>query len=202
MKMLCISLTTRTACSSCAWWLARGLQTWGAFFGNEATSDTLSGYGHSGIVEETGIPGIVAHSIGINGATSHHFGTEDMLQRIKEIKLDLIIVSLGTNTAVGKYDRFEHYNMMDTMYSGLKNSFPDANLLFTTPPGAFKPIYNKAKKRRYRRIIRFEDNFNTKQVAKTINRFAKDKKIAVWDLFNIVGGEELSSTRTKSTKFD
>ena len=76
------------------------------------------------------------------------------------------------------------------MYSGLKNSCPDAKLLFTTSPREFKPIYNKAKKRRYRRIIRFEDNFNTKQVAKTINRFAKDKKIAVWDLFNIVGGEE------------
>ena len=158
-------------------------------FGNAASTLT-EGYKSSGIVEESGLHGIVCHIIGINGATSKNFLDDKYISEISKLNPDLIIISLGTNESIGKYDSPYHYKMMENLLFSLKNACSDAAILYTTPPGAFKPIYNKARYRRYRKIIAFEDNTNTQNVATTIKQFAIKHNVACWDLFNIVGGNE------------
>ena len=155
-----------------------------------AASTFIEGYRSSGIVEESGEHGIICHCIGINGATSKNFLDDKYISEISSLKPDLLIISLGTNESIGRYNSDTHYTMMESLLYSLKKECPDAAVLYTTPPGAFKPIYNKAKKRRYRRIISFEDNKNTQNVAETIKQFAAAHDAACWDLFNIVGGNE------------
>lgn len=158
-------------------------------FGN-AASTFIEGYKSSGIVEENGEFGVICHCIGINGATSKNFLVEQYISKISQLKPDLIIISLGTNESLGKYDFSYHNNMMESLFYSLKTACPDAAILYTTPPGAFKAIYNKAKKRRNRKIISFGDNTNTQLVAASIKQFAEKHNAACWDLFNIVGGNE------------
>ena len=158
-------------------------------FGN-AASTFIEGYRSSGIVEENGECGVICHCIGINGATSKNFLEDEYINEISQIQPDLIIISLGTNESLGKYDFSYHNKMMESLFYALKTACPDAAILYTTPPGALKAIYNKTRKRKYRKIISFEDNKNTQYVAASIKRFAYKHNVACWDLFNIVGGNE------------
>ncbi|MDR2125712.1 MAG: GDSL-type esterase/lipase family protein [Prevotellaceae bacterium] len=158
-------------------------------FGN-AAAGFIDGYKSEGIIEENGLPGIVCHCIGINGATSKNFLEDKHIAAISKLNPDLIIISLGTNESLGKYDQPYHYSMMENLFSILKTSCPEAAILYTTPPGAFKTTYNRARRRRNRKIISIDENKNTKNVASTIVQFAANHNVACWDLFNIVGGEQ------------
>lgn len=158
-------------------------------FGNAALT-CIEGYKSNGIVEESGECGIACHCIGINGATSKNFSEDKYLKEISGLNPDLIIISLGTNESLGKYDSVHHYGMMENLFNLLTEACPKAVTLYTTPPGAFKPIYSKARRRRNRKIIAFEENSNTQHIASTIKQFAANHNSACWDLFNIVGGNE------------
>ncbi|MDR0754039.1 MAG: GDSL-type esterase/lipase family protein [Prevotellaceae bacterium] len=158
-------------------------------FGNAATK-FIEGYKNAGIVEENGLPGVICHCIGINGATSKNFLNDKYIYEINKLNPDLIIISLGTNEGLGRYDSIYHYNMMENLFSLLKNHCPQATILYTTPPGAFKTTYSRARRRRNRKIISVTENKSTKNVASTIVQFAADHNAACWDLFNIVGGEQ------------
>lgn len=159
-------------------------------FGN-AAAGFIEGYRSEGILTESGSSGIICHCIGINGATSENFMNEKYLAEIQRLRPDLIIISLGTNESFGKYDVSEHYALMDNLYSLIKSYCPEVPLLYTTPPGAFKTIYGRyrRKKRIYRKVIRVEENRNIEKSASTIVSFAENHRVACWDLFNIVGGE-------------
>ncbi|MDR2650824.1 MAG: GDSL-type esterase/lipase family protein [Prevotellaceae bacterium] len=158
-------------------------------FGNAATR-FIDGYKSNGIVEESGLPGIISHCIGINGATSKNFLDDKYINEISKLNPDLIIISLGTNEGLGQYDSQHHYGMMENLFSLLKSTCPNATFLYTTPPGAFKTTYSRARRRKNRKIISVTENKNTKNVAATITQFAANHNVACWDLFNIVGGEQ------------
>ena len=160
-------------------------------FGNAAVG-FIEGYKSEGIMEENGSPGVICHCIGINGATSQNFLDDKYMTEIQSLQPDLIIVSLGTNEGFSKYDSADHYDMMDSLFSALKNCCPNVPILYTTPPGAFKTTYGhyRKNKRVYRKIVKVEENRNIEKSASTIVRFAGDHKEACWDLFNIAGGEK------------
>ena len=160
-------------------------------FGNAATG-YIAGYKSGGILDENDSSGVICHCIGINGATSQNFLDEKYMTEIQQLQPDLIIISLGTNESFGKYDPVSHYDMMDSLFSLIKNYCPEASVLYTTPPGSFKAIYRhyRRHKRLYRRVIRIEENRNMEKVASTIVKFAGDHHVASWDLFNIAGGEK------------
>jgi len=169
-------------------------------FGNAATN-FIVGYKSSGIVEENGLHGIVCHCVGINGATSKNFLDEKNIKEIKKLQPDLIIISLGTNESLGRYDSLYHYNMMEKLFWALITECPDAQILYTTPPGAFKTTYSRARKRKYRKIISVDENKNTKYAASTIMQFAADHNSACWDLFNVVGGDEYACKNWKDGNY-
>jgi len=160
-------------------------------FGNAAVG-TNEGYQSEGILEENGSAGIICHCIGINGATSQNFLDESYMTQIQQLHPDLIIISLGTNEAFSLYDSATHNDAMDSLFSMIKSYCPEASVLYTTPPGAFKMIYGhyRRHKRVYRRVLRVEENRNVEKSAATIVQFAANHHVACWDLFNIAGGEK------------
>ncbi|MDE6179797.1 MAG: SGNH/GDSL hydrolase family protein [Phocaeicola sp.] len=148
-------------------------------FGSESVfPDTIS-YRTSGLARETGEPGIVYHIYGINGATSLTFSDEEKVKEIASLHPDLIIVSFGTNEAHSRrYQVQTHKSQVDKLLFMLREACPEVTFLLTTPPGAY------VGRRKVRTI-----NPRTVWAAHVIKEYAQEHQIAVWDMYNIIGGK-------------
>lgn len=152
-----------------------------ADFGSEAVVDQPVTYRSSGLAQETGVSGIVYHIMGINGATCASFSTPEDLHAVAGLDPDLIIVSFGTNEAHGRnYSAEEHRRQLTSFFTELKNRCPHAAFLLTTPPGAYMRSGRRGK----------TINTRTPRVVETEKRFAADNGLALWDLYDIAGGQE------------
>lgn len=150
-------------------------------FGSQAVLDMEVSYRTSGLAQETGQAGVVYHILGVNGATCGTFATPERIREIIGLNPDLVIASFGTNEAhARRYSAAEHRQEMNRLVTELKAGCPNAAFLFTTPPGAY--VRNG---RRGRTI-----NPRTPLVVETERAFAKENRIALWDLYDIVGGKE------------
>ena len=150
-------------------------------WGSEAVLPDSINYRTSALAVETGVPGLVYHAMGINGATTSHFFQPDKLEQIVALNPDLIILSFGTDESHGRnYQSDEHWAQMDTLTSAIHAHLPTAKILMTTPPGSYIRI-----RRRGRRVI----NTKTQDVVQNILAFAHQKGFPVWDMYNIVGGK-------------
>lgn len=135
---------------------------------------------------ENGNPGILYHSLGINGSCySHYAGSDQVLNQTAALTPDLIILSLGTNEAFGKCEEEDVYNQIDRVLNTLRAVHPGVALLLTTPPECHRRIRRKGKKKYYYTYVR---NTKIEKVAGIIRKYAVDKGIAYWDLFSISGG--------------
>lgn len=138
-------------------------------------------------------------SIGINGARASRFCQPEMVQRIKDERPDMVIISFGTNEAVGNYSEEAHADALEALMDSIEALRPGVTFLLTTPPGAYvatkKAVRRTVRGRRGRRrsrvhyIYSHRENANTPRVASNIKRVGEQRKVAVWDMFNIVGGE-------------
>ena len=148
-------------------------------FGSDAVDNIPLTYQTSGIASETGKPGIVYHVIGINGATCSKFLTPKLLDEIEELHPDMVILSFGTNEAHGRlYNEAKHTSDMNALLSSLKARCPESAFLLTTPPGAYMRLS------RSRRVV----NTRTPLVVENELKFVREHALAVWDLYDIVGG--------------
>ena len=148
-------------------------------FGAEAVYPDEISYRTGGLARETGEPGIVYHILGVNGATSVTFSVDEKVQEIASLHPDLIIVSFGTNEAHSRrYLPQAHKLQADRLLGMLKAACPEAVFLLTTPPGAY------VGRRRARTI-----NPRTVTAARMIKEYAQEHQMAVWDMYNIVGGK-------------
>lgn len=162
-------------------------------FGMRAVEDLPVSYQTSGLAVETGREGVVYHILGVNGATCASYSTPERLQKVADLHPDLVIVSFGTNEAHGRrYSASEHTEAMRTMLAVLKQQCPDVAFLWTTPPGAY--VRNG---RRGPRVI----NPRTPSVVSTELRFARENGLAVWDLYDIVGGKERACLNWNAAHF-
>ena len=152
-------------------------------FGREAVIDYDVSYHTTGLAHETGRAGIVYHIWGINGATCASFNKPERISEITSLKPDLIILSFGTNEAHERnYNREEHKLHMKSLIKELKKGCINARFLLTTPPGAY------IRSGRRNRVV----NERTPLVVKTEKDFAAENEIAIWDLYDIVGGEKFA----------
>ncbi len=150
-----------------------------ADFGHEAVIDYQVTYQSSGLAQETGKPGIVYHILGVNGATCATYNTPERIRTVVNLNPDLIVLSFGTNEAHGRnYRSAEHTAQMSKLLSELKMKCPNATFLVTTPPGA----YIRSGKTR---II----NRRTPRIVETEVKFARQNGLAIWNLYDIIGGE-------------
>lgn len=160
-------------------------------FGSKAVENIPVTYQTSGIARETGSNGVVYHILGVNGATCQSFSTPEHIRQIADLHPDLVILSFGTNEAHGRrYNASEHTAAMNYLIAELKASCPDVAFLMTTPPGAYVRNGRRGK------II----NPRTPLVVENELKFAREHGIAIWDMYDIVGGKERACLNWNAAK--
>lgn len=160
-------------------------------FGSKAVENIPVTYQTSGIARETGSNGVVYHILGVNGATCQSFSTPEHIRQIADLHPDLVILSFGTNEAHGRrYNAFEHTAAMNYLIAELKASCPDVAFLMTTPPGAYVRNGRRGK------II----NPRTPLVVENELKFAREHGIAIWDMYDIVGGKQRACLNWNAAK--
>ncbi len=129
-----------------------------------------------GLLPENGNPGIIYHTVGINGAQFQHYSEAlHFCEQTKALSPDLIIISLGTNEAYGlNFNPDKFYADMQMLYTQLKKENPNAGFLFTIPACSYR---------------RKKPNLRLPLAAKTIIRFTADNNISYWDLQGVTGGD-------------
>lgn len=151
-------------------------------FGGQAVVHSEFGYRDSGVARETGLPGPIYDVVAVNGATAGRFDTPENIERVGRLRPDLVIVSFGTNEAhTWRYDMAAHRRELRLLVEDVRRVCPDAAVLLTTPPGAWRG------RRRGRRV-----NPNTPLAVRVVGDFARDFGMALWDLYGIVGGESFA----------
>jgi hypothetical protein len=129
-----------------------------------------------GLLLENGNPGIVYHTVGVNGAQFQHYSSAlHFCEQTQALRPDLIIISLGTNEAFAlNFNKQVFYSDMQRLYNQLKKENPNAQFLFTTPACSYR-----RKKPNPRMLL----------AGKTIIRFTADNNISCWDLQGATGGD-------------
>ena len=127
--------------------------------------------------------------MGVNGATCLTFTHPERIAEIAALKPELLILSFGTNESHNRrYNANVHYNQMDELIKLLMDALPGIPILLTTPPGS----YESFRQRRGRRT--YAINPRTAVAAETIQRYAKDHRLLVWDMYNVIGGRRRACT--------
>lgn len=129
-----------------------------------------------GMSLETEDPGVVYHSIGINGAKlGSYLRCNLMKEHLKALDPDWIILSIGTNDAYSRYFKpDEYFQQYDSLVSMITEAIPDAAILLTVPNDSYL----------YRRYV----NRNTEKVKEVIGQIASRYDCGVWDFYTIMGG--------------
>lgn len=134
-----------------------------------------------------GQPGILYHSIGVNGAMFVNYTDESYVRRLALLNPSLLIISLGTNETFGRrFTGSEFAGQIEAFISLVKKQMPHTAILLTTPPECYKRV-TVNKKRTYVR------NENTERAAKAIVEVAQREGLACWDLFAATGGKSSSA---------
>ena len=142
----------------------------------------------TGVLLESGKPGISVHGVGVNGASvPSYLRCDDFERDLALVKPDLIIFGIGINDAAEKDFEVENFKQNYRELIGIiLDVNPDCALLFVTNNDSFKS--KRVKKKRV-----YEVNPNGVVVQKAFMELAKEYDAAVWDQFDIMGG--LSSMR-------
>ena len=77
---------------------------------------------------------------------------------------------------------------MDELVKLLRDSLPNIPILLTTPPGSYESFRQRRRRRTY------AINPRTTIAAETIRRYAKDHRLLVWDMYDVVGGKRRACT--------
>ena len=120
--------------------------------------------------------------VGINGAFCTTFTRPDRVADIAALHPDLLILSFGTNESHNRrYNTMLHYRQMDDLVRMLREKLPNVPMLMTTPPGSYESF-------RQRRRRTYKINPRTAVAVQTIRCYADENGLAVWDMYEILGG--------------
>lgn len=138
-----------------------------------------------GINLENEQPGILYHSIGVNGAkVKHYVAAEHFIKQSRQLRPDLIIISLGTNESLEQPERDPNFlEHLSNMVAGLHAEHPETPVLFTTPPGNFR---NRNKK-----------NPGTEEVLADLANFTAQHQLSLLDLYEAGGGKQFANKWSK-----
>lgn len=138
-----------------------------------------------GLSLENSKPGILYHTIGINGAQYKHYSQADYFsEQTKYLQPKLIIISLGTNEAHDtRFDSTAFYQQIDELIIKLKYHNPNAVFLLTTPANSY---YRKGY------------NPRLPIITNTILTYCSQNQLAFWDLQTATGGEKSANLWRKN----
>lgn len=140
------------------------------FYANEETEL----YDLNGIVLENSKPGIVYHTIGVNGARFSDYNKYDLFfKQLKGLEPDLIVVSLGTNESFDKISAEEFQTQVNLFLKKVKENNPDVDILLTSPPPSY---FSKGK-----------PNTLVSELTNELIINGIDGKYGIWDMYNYLG---------------
>ena len=145
-----------------------------------------------GFILENGNPGVLYHTLGVNGACFKHFRDTAKFESLSIFKPDLIIVSLGTNDSF--YTPISESELEKTIVDfvrNLKKIAPQAPIILTTPVENYRNYTPNGHSRR-------EPNANIKLVTDVIKRVVEQESVLLWDFYSIMGGKGSSKWLSKS----
>jgi lysophospholipase L1-like esterase len=134
----------------------------------------------NGFIPEKDEPGIVYHSIGVNGAAVSSFlDCENFEKELPLISPDMVIFAIGINDAHSKNFTEERFiDNYDLLIKRILNVNPDCAFLFITNNDSFLRI----SRRKY--VVNRRGEIARKAFYKLAERYSG----GVWDLFSIMGG--------------
>ena len=148
------------------------------------TDTILHRFTLTGFLLENDEPGIVYHSIGVNGASVPSYLSCPNFERdLSLIRPDMVIFAIGINDAVPQ--NFSKNNFIanyDSLLSKFRNVSPDCFFVFVSNNDSYRKI-----KRRYRRT-RYQLNTNGVLAREAFVTLAEKHDGSLWDLFSIMGG--------------
>jgi len=135
-----------------------------------------------GVSLENDDPGIIYHSIGINGASLPSFLRCNFLEKhLSALKPDLVIISLGTNDAYTTKFKPDFYKAnYEAMIKIIRKAAPLSAILNTVANDSY--------------LFRRYPNKNTQLASDVIYDVARTYNCGVWDFYKIMGG--FNSSRT------
>ena len=132
--------------------------------------------------------GAIVSSIGNNSACySHYNHIPHFAEQAASLAPQLVIISLGTNEAFGRFSESEFTLQIDKLVTNLRRAMPQVCILLTTPMECDRR--KGSRRRRRRRQVSFATNANCKLVRDAIIKYGSDHNIAVWDLYEVAGGD-------------
>lgn len=137
----------------------------------------IESYALNGILLERDNPGLIYDGIGVNGARFKDYNKTSMFfEQLRELQPDLLMISLGTNEAFDELDKSEYILDLEVFVRNVKQVLPETSLLFTTPPPSL--------------VKRSAPNIFAQEYTEEIIAWAEKEEVAVWDLYNVFGGNE------------
>lgn len=132
-------------------------------------------YNLSGLVLENDAPGVIYHSIGVNGAKASDYNKYPLFfNQLPALHPDLVIVSLGTNETFDKMGADAFMDQLSTFIANVRAKNPNVCVLvMSPPPSLFKRKYPNTIAASYSKSIQLQE---------------EALKYATWDLFSEMGG--------------
>jgi lysophospholipase L1-like esterase len=130
-----------------------------------------------GLSLENGKPGVLYHSIGVNGAKYEHYNAANLFARqTKILHPDLILISLGTNESV-EYPNINKnlLSQVSRLVNSISQNNPEAVFILITPPDAF--------------LKKVKPNPGIETVRMQIIEYAVENGLAFWDMYKVNGGK-------------
>lgn len=132
-------------------------------------------YTLSGVVLEKDDPGLIYHSIGVNGAKCSDYNKYPLFfEQLPALNPDLVVISLGTNESFDKMNSTAYKAQLNLFIENVRAKNPDAAILVITPPPSLF-------KRKY-------PNTFAADYAKNIMVQETEQNYATWDMFSEMGG--------------
>lgn len=129
-------------------------------------------YNLNGFVIENDKPGVIYHSIGVNGAKLSDYNKYPLFfEQLPILHPDLVILSFGTNESFGKLSDTEYIYQIQEFVENIKRLNPFAMVLVMTPPPSMF---------RRRRVNTYITDYS--------NALMGLSNLPVWDLYTRMGG--------------
>jgi LysM repeat protein len=130
-------------------------------------------YNLNGFVIENDKPGVVYHSIGVNGAKMSDYNKYPLFfKQLPVLHPDLIILSFGTNESYGKLSDTQYIYQLTEFVNNIKILNKNAIILVMTPPPS---LFSR------RRPNPYVASYSVALMGLT--------NLPVWDLYSRMGGE-------------
>ena len=149
-------------------------------------------HSYYGFILENGKPGVLYHTLGVNGACFKHYDDSIKFKSLEIFNPDLIIVSLGTNDSFyTPIKESEIEGSIIGVVENLKKIAPETPIIMTTPVENFRSYSSSGRARK-------EPNAHIDDVSTIIESVVHNDSLLLWDFRSIMGGDGSSRWLTQS----